>query len=123
MHNRSFNNKIIYIFFALLTFPLILNGYPILFADTATYIGAYTNLSSFYGPPISRPISYGFFLFLASIGKSSLFYVALLQDFLMAYLISKACRINNLNINLILLLLYLPISYIAILTNTILTDV
>lgn len=130
--NRSRPNSVLsennynyfYLCFILLTVPLILNGYPILFSDSATYIGAYTSINSIFGPPISRPISYGVFLFIASIGKSSLFFVALFQDALMAYLITKLLNLTkSQNFSLIFLFLYLPISYVAVLTNTILTDI
>lgn len=123
MNYRKLNKNILALSFLLLTLPLILNGYPIVSGDTLTYTHSYTNFNSFFDPPISRPVFYGLFIFLSSVGKSSLFYVALFQDLLMAYLISKIYPIKKISFSLLFLLAYLPISYIAILSNTIIPDI
>ncbi|HRH39293.1 MAG TPA: hypothetical protein PK760_13165, partial [Flavobacteriales bacterium] len=53
---------------ALLIWPAIYNGYPILYSDTATYVASGMKLDA----PMDRPITYGLFIRITSIGGFTL---------------------------------------------------
>ncbi len=64
------------------------NGYPIVYADTSTYI-----VSGFtFEPPFDRPLTYGIFIRLASLNGFSLWGVAVLQSWVLSFLILLSVR-------------------------------
>ena len=72
-----------------LLLPAFLNGYPLVYADTATYLD-----SGFtFGMPYDRPITYGIFLRLASLNGLSLWTVIVLPCLLLAWLIFRLYRL------------------------------
>ncbi len=113
------------LFFLLLLIPLILNGYPIIFSDTGTLIHAFDNITSLLHPPLDRPIFYSVFFYITSIGRTSLFFTCIAQDALIAYLLYD--YYNNRTVYnkplFFLMLIYLPFSYVSILSNTVITDI
>ncbi len=68
---------------ALLIWPAIYNGYPILYSDTATYVASGMRLDT----PVDRPISYGLFIRIASIGGFTLWTTVASQAAIMVVLI------------------------------------
>ncbi|HTL81220.1 MAG TPA: hypothetical protein VL651_05925 [Bacteroidia bacterium] len=64
------------------------NGFPLLYSDTGTYIA-----SGFeFQPPVDRPITYGIFLFLTSLGGVSLWLTIIFQSAILAWLMLELTR-------------------------------
>lgn len=63
--------------------PAFLNGFPIVYSDTSTYIVSGFELET----PFDRPIIYGVFLWLSSLAGISLWLTVLVQCLLLAWLI------------------------------------
>lgn len=61
----------------------ILNGFPIVYSDTSTYIASGFGFET----PFDRPITYGLFLWLTSMSGISLWLVIFTQSFILAYLV------------------------------------
>jgi len=92
--------KVFITFFCLIAMQLwaaILNGYPIVYSDTSTYIACGFNFET----PFDRPITYGVFLWLTSFGGVSLWLPVVFQSFILAYLVilffKKFVDIKNFN--------------------------
>lgn len=69
----------------LLIFPAIINGYPLIYSDTSTYLA-----SGFtWQPPFDRPMAYGVFIRLASLNGLTLWTVLLFQAMLLSLLLYK----------------------------------
>jgi hypothetical protein len=66
-----------------LLFAAYINGFPIVYSDTSTYLSSGFTLET----PFDRPITYGLFLRLCSLNGFSLWSVIFVQAFLLAYLI------------------------------------
>lgn len=62
----------------------ILNGYPLMFSDSAGYISSGFEKNA----GMLRPIIYGLFIYVFS-GKESLWYVLFIQSFILAYLLTR----------------------------------
>lgn len=60
----------------LLMIPAFINGYPIVYSDTGTYLASAFLLET----PFDRPITYGLFIRLASVNGMSLWGVIFLQS-------------------------------------------
>ena len=60
---------------ALLVWPALYNGLPILYSDTATYVASGMKLET----PMDRPISYGIFIWITSLGGTTLWTTILCQ--------------------------------------------
>lgn len=72
----------------ILIIPALYNGFPIVYSDTSTYIVSGFELI----PPFDRPITYGLFIRLASFFGTSLWFVVIIQSFilvLLLYILSK----------------------------------
>lgn len=125
MGNINTNNKLIIILFILISSPLIINGYPILNMDSSINILAYNNITSLLSPPPARPIFYSLYFFISSIGKTSVLLPCLIQDFIAAFLISKIFDEFGIQDRFLFTigLIYLPLSYLAIMSNAIMTDI
>jgi len=68
-----------------LLLPALINGYPLVYADTATYLD-----SGFtFGMPFDRPMTYGLFLRFVSLNGLSLWMVIAVPSLLMAWLIFR----------------------------------
>jgi hypothetical protein len=102
-----------------------MNGYPVVSTDSGTYLHGYSNITSLATPPYARPIFYSIFVYISSFGKAAISFVALAQDALMAFLLSElfADRKFSFSTTYILMIFYLPISYVAVLSNTIGPDI
>jgi hypothetical protein len=68
-----------------LLFPAFYNGYPLVYADTSTYLSAGFELET----PLDRPITYSLFLRIASLNGASLWSVIFIQGLLISYLIHQ----------------------------------
>ncbi len=69
--------------------PAIINGYPLVYSDTGTYLK-----SAFEGyVPIDRPYWYGVFIRASSFGGRTLWGVAMAQSFLVAVYIWRVCAV------------------------------
>ncbi len=68
----------------LLIVPALINGYPLLYSDSATYIESGMGLFV----PIDRPIFYGLFIRIASMSYS-LWFVVILQSLVIVALINR----------------------------------
>ncbi len=68
--------------------PSIWNGYPLVFSDTGSYIYSAFSLKV----PLDRPIGYGYFIRLFSLG-ASLWFVVYAQAFFTVYLVWKTLRV------------------------------
>jgi hypothetical protein len=66
-----------------LMLPAFINGYPIIYSDTSTYIHSGFILQ----PPMDRPITYGLFIRLASLNGTTLWTVVFLQTLLLSWLL------------------------------------
>ncbi len=70
---------------AILLWPAVLNGYPLVYDDTGTYI-----LSGFHPEvPVDRPVTYGLFLRVASAGSQP-WLVVVAQALLLAWALQRA---------------------------------
>ena len=68
-----------------LLIPALINGYPLVYSDTSTYI-----ISGFkLGMPYDRPITYGIFLWLFSLNGATLWTVITVPCLVMAWLILR----------------------------------
>ncbi len=88
----------------ILTIISFYNGYPLVYSDTGTYL--YSGFDKFI--PFDRPITYGLFVFAASL-KTSLWFVVLIQNFFTCFLIFEVCK-------LFFKTEILPISFLGIIT-------
>ncbi|MFO7932488.1 MAG: hypothetical protein R6U78_00260 [Bacteroidales bacterium] len=68
-----------------LMIPAFLNGYPIVYSDTSTYLVSGFELN----PPFDRPITYGLFLRIASLNGLSLWPVIFFQSLILSYLVFR----------------------------------
>jgi hypothetical protein len=73
----------------------LINGFPILYSDTSTYISSGFELEA----PFDRPITYGILLRIFSLNGLSFLFVPLFQSALFIYVISKTieCFVGNQN--------------------------
>lgn len=107
-----------------LLFPLYWNRYPILFNDTGTYLEAFRNFASFLHPPLDRPVFYSFFIYLASLGRRTLYLVPIVQALVEGELISSMLfEFEGDWPKIILSALALPLSFLAIMTSCVEPDV
>jgi hypothetical protein len=113
------------VFFVLLVVPLIINGYPVVFPDSGVYLHSYINITSLLSPPLDRPIFYSLFVYISSIARTSIQFVAIAQDALFAFLIAELFYGVKYSFSApyIALVCYIPISYGAVLSNTIAADI
>lgn len=125
MGNLKPKKQIALAVFILITIPLIINGFPILNMDSSINIVAYNNITSLLSPPPARPIFYSLYFFITSIGKTSIFFPCLIQDAVITFLLFSIFKESGAKQKYLyfLSLIYLPISYLAILSNTIMTDI
>jgi len=65
--------------------PAIINGYPLVYSDTSTYIASGFTLQ----PPVDRPIMYGLFLRFTSLNGVTLWSVVVLQGLLLSMLLYR----------------------------------
>ncbi len=65
--------------------PALINGYPLVYSDTSTYLASGFELET----PFDRPITYGLFIRFASWGGISLWLVITLQSLLVSYLLLR----------------------------------
>lgn len=88
MYPKIMNSPMRYCFFILLgafllMFDAIYNGFPIVYADTNTYISSGFALET----PVDRPITYGLLIRLWSFNGLSLWLVVFFQAFIMSFLL------------------------------------
>lgn len=65
--------------------PAFVNGYPIVYSDTGTYLSAGFELTT----PFDRPMIYGLFLWLTSFGGLTLWTVIYFQSLIVSYLLFR----------------------------------
>ncbi len=98
---------------ALLLLSAYINGFPIVYSDTSTYLA-----SGFeFEIPFDRPMTYGLFLWLTSLGGVSLWLVIFSQALILSFLIFQLLRISlpeGLNHSAIFLLI---ITFLSIFTS------
>lgn len=90
---------------------MLYNGYPIIYNDTATYIKSGFNLDT----PADRPITYGIFILLTSLFKTSLFLTVFFQNLILSWLLLE-CFIKCLSKSFLKYFL-LTITVLAIFTG------
>ena len=73
--------------------PAILNGYPLVYSDTATYLSSGFELE----PPPDRPITYGLFLRIFSLNGTTLWLPVLFQGFLLGFLIRRIILLSHIS--------------------------
>ncbi len=78
--NKAILFNCVYTFILIL--PAIINGYPIVYSDTSTYIASGFELEM----PFDRPITYGLFIRLFSLNGLSLWTVIFSQTYILVYL-------------------------------------
>ncbi len=71
----------------------IINGYPILYSDTSTYLSAGFELET----PFDRPITYGLLLRLLSLNGASLMFVPLFQSLVVIYVLYQVLNVFTAN--------------------------
>ena len=69
----------------ILMIPAFVNGYPVVYSDTSTYLASGFGLN----PPFDRPITYGLFLRIASLNGLSLWPVIFFQSLILSYLVFR----------------------------------
>ncbi len=67
----------------LLLIPALINGYPMIYSDTSTYLASGFTMQ----PPMDRPMTYGLFIRLFSLNGISLWPVIIVQSFILSWLI------------------------------------
>jgi hypothetical protein len=67
----------------LLLLPALINGYPMIYSDTSTYLASGFEMQ----PPMDRPMTYGLFIRLFSLNGLSLWPVIFMQSFILSWLI------------------------------------
>jgi hypothetical protein len=67
----------------LLLWVAIYNGFPIVYSDTSTYLASGFEFET----PADRPITYGLFIFISSLGGQTLWLTTFLQSLIIAYVI------------------------------------
>ena len=67
----------------LLLWVAIFNGFPIVYSDTSTYLASGFEFET----PADRPITYGLFIFISSLGGQTLWLTAFLQSLIIVYVI------------------------------------
>ncbi|HLH10369.1 MAG TPA: hypothetical protein VKV77_00655 [Methylovirgula sp.] len=120
----SFKNRALLTLVGAMLLPLVLNGYPIVFWDSGTYISAYWNVQSLVSPPPQRPIFYSLYIFAASLGRTSLPLVCLSQALLIAVLL-RDLAFTHARSNLLLFALALAVafSYLAVQCCALMPDI
>lgn len=73
----------------LLMTPAFINGFPIVYSDTSTYLSSGFELET----PFDRPITYGLFLWLTSLNGVSLWMVIAAQCIILSYLVGEFMRL------------------------------
>ena len=66
-----------------LLIPALINGYPLIYSDTSTYLASGFTLQ----PPMDRPITYGLFMRLFSLNGITMWTVIFIQSYILSYLI------------------------------------
>lgn len=97
----------------LLLFSAYINGFPIVYSDTSTFLASGFELDA----PFDRPITYGLFLRFASLNGLSLWLVIFAQTLILSFLIFnliKICLPKRSNING---LFFIIIAFFSILTS------
>ncbi len=74
----------------ILMLPAWINGYPLVYSDTSTYLASGFELET----PFDRPISYGLFVRIASLNGISLWLVIACQCILISYLILRITQFS-----------------------------
>lgn len=88
----------------ILILPAIINGYPIVYSDTSTYIASGFQLEM----PFDRPITYGLFIRIFSLNGLSLWLVIFFQTYILVFLINKLLKLLDIKFcSLRYLLLYI----------------
>ena len=87
IYTKLFSNSILYnvAYTIILILPAILNGYPIVYSDTSTYLASGFELEM----PFDRPITYGIFIRLFSLNGLSLWTVIFSQTYILVYLVNQ----------------------------------
>jgi hypothetical protein len=67
----------------LLLWVAIFNGFPIVYSDTSTYLASGFEFET----PADRPITYGLFIFISSLGGQTLWLTAFFQSLIIVYVI------------------------------------
>jgi len=67
----------------LLLWVAIYNGFPIVYSDTSTYLASGFEFET----PADRPITYGLFIFISSLGGQTLWLTTFLQSLIISYVI------------------------------------
>lgn len=81
---RVYQAGLIIISLLALLYPAILNGFPLVYSDTGTYIAA----EKTHSIPVDRPIGYSLFLNITSLNVS-LWFTIIIQSIIIFYLISQ----------------------------------
>ncbi len=84
------------------------NGFPILYSDTSTYL----NTGFEYITPSDRPITYGYFLRIASLNGFSLWFAVFFQSLILSYLIHQLFKLifgENINVRFLVTMLFLSL--------------
>ena len=90
-----------------------INGFPIVYSDTSTYLASGFELET----PFDRPITYGLFLWLTSLNGVSLWSVIFAQGLITSYLIFNLVKLCLPHFNNIHLLHILIVTFLSIFTS------
>jgi hypothetical protein len=126
LQNSMFTrNRVLFVLLGAILVPIILNGYPIIFQDSGTYISAYANVSSFLRPSPQRSEFYAFYVFITSLGGVSLFLVCISQAFVVSVLLRDLLCAENCQSNLLIIAiaLIIPFSFLAVQSCCLMPDV
>lgn len=90
-----------------------LNGFPIVYSDTSTYLASGFELET----PFDRPITYGLFLWLSSLGGVSMWFVIFMQGLIVSFLLFNLLKISLSNTNHIQLIHLGTIGFLSFLSS------
>ncbi len=118
-------NRVLFVLAGALLVPLVLNGYPIIFADSANYVSSYRNVTSFLHPPVPRPIFYSFYVFLTSLDGASLVLVCVAQALVVAILLVDLLRTggSRSKLSIFAVAILIPFSFLAVISCSVMPDV
>lgn len=97
----------------LLLFSAYINGYPIIYSDTSTYLASGFELKT----PFDRPIMYGLFIRISSLNGISLWFTILIQGLIVSFLVFKLLRLCLPNLRRLNLIFISIMAFIALLTS------
>ncbi|MCK6650328.1 MAG: hypothetical protein L6Q66_11795, partial [Bacteroidia bacterium] len=85
MFTKSLYLRIAFLFIAslVLLWVAFYNGFPIVYSDTSTYLSSGFEFET----PADRPITYGLFIYLTSLGGTTLWLTAFVQCLIIVYVI------------------------------------